>query len=98
MFVADAGIALWIGVFFLIGGFGFFVMAVALLFRFIGWLFRTITGVSATGRQGSEPQINRQRHAICPHPGCGHANGPTALYCGRCGRPLRRAYDVDAYG
>ena len=98
MFVADAGIALWIAAFLLIGVFGFFVMAVALLFRFLGWLFRTITGTSAARRPGSEPRIRQLRQMICPHPGCGHANGPTALYCGRCGRPLRRAYDVDAYG
>jgi hypothetical protein len=98
MFVADAGIALWIAAFLLIGVLGFVVMTVALLFRFVGWLFRAIIGTSAGRRQGSHPRISQPRHTICPHPGCGHANGPTALYCGRCGRPLRRAYDVDAYG
>lgn len=98
MFVADAGIAIWIAGFLLLGVFGFFVMIVALLFRFIGWLFRTMTGGSAGCKQEGVPRTGRGRRRVCPHPGCGHANRPAALFCGRCGRPLRQTYDVDAYG
>lgn len=98
MFVADAGIAIWIAGLLVVGVLGFFVMAVVLAFRFIGWLLRALTGGLGANQPDSRPPTNCPRRLVCPHPGCGHANGPTALYCGRCGRPLRRTYDVDAYG
>jgi len=98
MFVADAGIAVWVIGLLLIGLLGFCVMVVALVFRFIGWTFRALTGGSAGGGSGSLPHGGRSRRLICPHQGCGHSNDPTALFCARCGRPLRRTYDVDAYG
>jgi hypothetical protein len=98
MFVADAGIAVWVFGFLLLGVLGFFVMAAALLIRFIGWVFRAAIGGSGAGREARAAQPSAPRHGVCPHPGCGHVNGPTALYCGRCGRPLRRTYDVGAYG
>jgi hypothetical protein len=98
MFVADAGIAVWVIGFLLIGLLGFGVMVVALLFRFLGWTFRAITGGSAEGELGNPLPGGRSRRLTCPHRGCGHNNDPTALFCARCGRPLRRTYDVDAYG
>jgi len=97
MFVADAGIALWIAGLLLVGFLGFFLVAVTMAFRFIGWVFRALTGGGA-GQQAGSPNAGGARRMVCPHPGCGHHNRPTALYCGRCGRPLRQAYDVDAYG
>jgi hypothetical protein len=98
MFVADAGIALWIAGLLLLGLLGFVVMVVALLFRFMGWVFRALIGGSAARHRSDQAPGRADRRMLCPHPGCGCTNGPTALYCGRCGRPLRRTYDVDAYG
>ena len=98
MFVADAGIGVWIVGLLLLGLFGFFVMFVALVFRLIGWFFRTLGGGSGAGKAAGPLQDNPSRRLLCPQPGCGHNNEPTALYCGRCGRPLRRTYDVGSYG
>ncbi len=98
MFLADAGIAVWIIGFLLVGVVGFAVMIVALVFRFIGWTFRTIAGGSAAGKSRRVGHAERVRRLICPYRGCGHSNEPIAIFCGRCGRPLRRTYDVDAYG
>jgi hypothetical protein len=97
MFVADAGIALWIAGLLLIGFLGFFLVAVTMVFRFIGWVIRRLIGDDASENVGAGGARGGRR-LVCPHPGCGHANRPTALFCGRCGRSLRRAYDVDAYG
>lgn len=97
MFVGEAGIALWIGGLLLIGFLGFFLVLVTLVFRLFGWVFRVLTG-SSTGKHTIEPHADGSRRVVCPHAGCGHGNPPTALFCGRCGRPLRRTYDVDAYG
>ncbi len=98
MLIADAGIAVWIIGFLLVGVLGFAVMIVALVFRFIGWTFRTITGGSAAGKSRGVSHADRVRRLICPYRGCGHSNEPIAIFCGRCGRPLRRTYDVDANG
>lgn len=98
MFVADAGIALWVAGLVLIGFIGFFLVAVTMVFRFIGWALRALIGGTAASKQAGMSPADRGRRMICPHPGCGHSNGPTALFCGRCGRPLRQTYDVDAYG
>ena len=98
MFLADAGIAVWIIGFLLVGVLGFGVMVVALLFRFIGWTFRAMTGRPGTRKSLQMARADRHRRLICPHRGCGHTNEPIAIFCGRCGRPLRRTYDVDAYG
>lgn len=98
MFLADAGIALWILTLLLVGLVGFAVMVVALFFRFLGWAFRTIIGAGSRDSRKDKPQSPPTRRVICQHPDCGHENEPTALYCARCGRPLRRTYDVDAYG
>ena len=97
MFIADAGIAVWVVGLLLVGFLGFFLVAMTMVFRFVGWIFRALTGANGAGKQESVAH-GRGRRLICPHPGCGHANVPTAFFCGRCGRPLRRTYDVDAYG
>ena len=97
MFVADAGIGLWIAGLLLIGFFGFFLVVVTMVLRFIGWIFRKLAGSDGSGQVGVARAAGARR-LICPHAGCGHSNIPTALFCGRCGRPLRRTYDVDAYG
>jgi hypothetical protein len=98
MFVADAGIALWIAGLLLVGMLGFFLVAVTMVCRFVAFIFRAVTGVSKAGKRRCVPRTASPRRMICPHLGCGHNNEPTALYCGRCGRPLRQTYDVDAYG
>jgi hypothetical protein len=98
MFIADAGIAIWVVGLFLVGLLGFFVMCVALVFRFLGWLLRALTGSGARNRRDNLPPSHGRNRLVCAHRGCGHANDPTAFFCGRCGRPLRRTYDVDAYG
>jgi len=99
MLIADAGITVWVGVLLLVGVLGFFVMVVALVFRFLGWILRTLAGVFRGSRNAATPATNTHgRSLVCPHAGCGHINGPTALYCARCGRPLRRTYDVNTYG
>lgn len=98
MFLADAGIAVWIIGFLLVGVVGFGVMIVALVFRFIGWTFRTLAGGSAAGQSCGESHAGRVRRRVCPYRGCGHSNEPTAIFCGRCGRPLRHTYDVDTNG
>lgn len=94
MLVADSVIV--VVVVLLIGIIGFFVMAVALTLRFMGFVFRAITG---TGRHDARavPPVAEQSVA-CPHRLCGHVNPHGAYYCGRCGRILRPHDDVDAYG
>lgn len=98
MFVADAGITLWIIVILLVGLLGFFLVLATMVVRFLGWVFRALTGRLGAEERADALPGNPERRVICPHPGCGHTNGPTALYCARCGRPLRRAYDVNGYG
>ena len=90
MFVADAGIGLWVVAVLLVGLLGFFLVVATLVVRFVGWVFRVLTGRrQRPTRVDSRPNPGRQM--ICPHVGCGHVNGPLALYCARCGRPLHSA-------
>jgi len=98
MVVGDAGIALWILGLLAVGVVGFVLVLLTMLIRFMAWIFRGITG--GCGRRGRSvlPGEQGPLRRLCPHAGCGHANVPTALYCARCGRPLRQTYDVDAYG
>ena len=91
----DAGMSILVTIgLIVIGIAGFVVMVIALSFRFFGWSFRTLTGGGK--RRRSESPAHVERRVICPHKECGYANEPTAIYCGRCGRPLRGAYDVNA--
>lgn len=96
MLLADAGITVWIVGLFVIGILGFVVSILTILFRVFGRVLGFVFG-SGTKKPPlvpPSPPANR----ICPHTGCGHANQPTALYCARCGQPLRKRHDVDAYG
>jgi hypothetical protein len=72
-------------------------MAVALVFRFIGFVLRALFGNPLEEQEPAAPR-NVGRRRVCPHPRCGHVNPSGAQYCGRCGRQLRTTYDVDAYG
>ena len=97
MLMADAGITVWIIGLLLVGVLGFVVMVLALVFKFFGWTLHALFG----GRRRKPGYLKHDqvgRRLICPRADCGHSNDPRALYCGRCGRPLRRTYDVDAYG
>jgi hypothetical protein len=71
-------------------------MGIVLAVRFLGFLLRLVTG----GGRGSRSNLacDPARGAICSHRSCGHVNPSGARYCGRCGRPLNRHEDVDAYG
>ena len=98
MFVADAGVALWIAGLLLVGFLGFFLVLVTMVFRLIGWIVRALIGAGPARKEIAAPHDRVGRRRICPDTRCGHSNRATALYCGRCGRPLRQPYDVDAYG
>ena len=94
--MVDAGVGMWLVAILLVGLFGFIVMIVALLFHAFRAVLRALFGRRrVAGGQGSHEQ---KRYVTCKEPSCRHSNPPTALYCGRCGRSLRQAYDVDAYG
>lgn len=97
MFVADAGIGLWVVAVLLVGLLGFFlvvatlvVRVATLVVRFLGWVLPVLTGRRQRPTRVDSPP-NPGRQMICPHVGCGHVNGPLALYCARCGRPLHSA-------
>lgn len=89
MFVADAGVAFWVVGLLLVGVLGFAVVLISLIFKFIAWILRSLFKIFTPRRSAQQPVDSYARRNICPRRGCGHSNGPTALYCGRCGRPLR---------
>lgn len=89
MFVADGGIAIWIIGLLLVGLLGFGVVLFSLIFKFLAWLLRSLVKIVAPRRPAHCALDDATRRTICPHADCGRANGPTALYCGRCGRRLR---------
>jgi hypothetical protein len=91
--LADGVIVIVVGLM-LVGIVGFFFMAVALLARLFHFVFRSLFGTS-THRVSAPGPV---RTVACPAPRCGHMNPVGARYCGRCGRPLGRHDDVDAYG
>ena len=95
MILADAGISVWIVGLFVIGIFGFIVSILTIIFRVLGRMLRFIFGGSQTPLP---PPPRPPYNTICPHAGCGHVNQPRALYCARCGQPLRKRHDVDAHG
>jgi hypothetical protein len=95
MILADAGISVWIIGLFVIGIFGFIVSILTIVFRVLGRIVRLVTSGS---RPPLPPPPSRPHNVLCSRAGCGHANQPTALYCARCGQPLRNRHDVDTHG
>ncbi len=95
MLLADS-VILIVGGLILVGIVGFFAMSVALVVRFLGFVFRAITG--APRGQALPAASAEKRHDACPHPRCGHVNRYGARYCARCGRVLGGHGNVDAYG
>ena len=93
MLLADSFIFV-VGLLFLIGIVGFFVMIVVLVVRFFGFFWRLITGSS---RRPAAARFE-PRHDVCPHQRCGHVNRQGAFFCARCGRSLHPRSNVDAYG
>lgn len=91
--MAEAGMLLWMGLLVLVGFIGFFAMAVVLMLRLVGFVFRSVLGIGPEEPEGeaAEPAALR-----CPHAGCGRGNPPGARFCGHCGRALGGG--VDAYG
>lgn len=89
MILADGGIAIWIIGLLLVGVLGFAVVLISLIFKFLAWLLRSLVKIILPRRSARCALDGAARRIICPHAGCGHGNGPTALYCGRCGRRLR---------
>ncbi len=99
MVLADTGILVLFVALFVLGIFGFLVMGFMLLVRLLGWFLRTVFG-AGRGRPRPVARVRRPGAARrpCPLPGCSHANPPEASYCGGCGRMIRAADEVDAYG
>lgn len=95
MLLADSVILVVAGLI-LIGIVGFFAAAVAMVVRFLGFVFRAIAGSPPTGSLLAPP--TQKRHDACPHAGCGYVNRYGARYCARCGRALGAQQNVDAYG
>jgi hypothetical protein len=102
MILGEFSVFVWVLGAMLIGFVGFFVMILTFLARLLGMAFRGITG----GRRSlpKPPQAPRTPAAragpnvICPHPRCGHINARRGVYCARCGRPINRSSELDAYG
>lgn len=95
MLLADGVILVVAGVF-LLGIVGFFFMAVALVMRLLGFVFRTLSGTTRAGP--SAAPAGEQPGVTCTAPRCGNVNPHGARFCARCGRPLGGRDDVDAYG
>lgn len=98
--LADGGIViLWVSGLILAGILGFFFMAVVIVGKVIGFIFRALTGdASERSRPGQAPPPRHTMGRVCPHRRCAHLNPRNARFCARCGRPLRSAYDTDPYG
>ena len=96
--LAELNVVIWAGGLLLLGILGFVVMTISLVLRFVAWLFHALFGIGGRPRPAANPARHDARRMLCPHPGCGYRNRPTALFCGRCGRSLRRSVDIDAYG
>ncbi|MGD8453529.1 MAG: zinc ribbon domain-containing protein [Phycisphaerae bacterium] len=95
MLLADSVILIVFGLL-LIGIIGFFFMSVVLVTRFFRFVFRLMAG---TGRPPVPPMPTKPvRTTPCPAERCGNPNPVGAQYCARCGRPLAREADLDAYG
>jgi hypothetical protein len=95
--VLAVDLAFWIVVIFLVGLVGFFVMAVVLVLRLIGYVLRALFGHRSIEEKPAAPRAH-MRGRVCLQPGCGHVNASAARYCARCGQRLGALCDVDAYG
>jgi hypothetical protein len=95
--LAAADFVLWVGVILLVGFVGFFVVAVVMVMRLIGFVARVLFGRPSTENERVRPRPERQGR-LCPRLRCGHVNAANARYCARCGQPLGAVCDVDAYG
>lgn len=96
MLVGDAGFFLLVFALPVLGFIGFFVILVTIIFRVLAFVARNIAGTEARERGmrgGVAPGAG-----VCPNTLCRHVNRPSARYCARCGRPLGRWRDLDAYG
>jgi hypothetical protein len=82
---------------FAVGLIGFFVMAVVLVLRVLRAAGRALFG-PAHGSAVRPPPLPGADRQVCPHERCGHVNRGMSRFCARCGRPLRRPADIDAYG
>lgn len=99
MLLADSVILVVAGLL-LIGLIGFFFMSVVLVARFFRFVFRVMTGGRRPPAPAGCPTRNKRppRTIPCPSERCGNPNPVGAQYCARCGRPLAREADLDAYG
>ena len=97
MVLAEGIFLLWIGVVFVAGLLGFFVVLLASVARFFRFVFRVLTG--AAWRVPQVPPARRTGWGrLCGNPRCGHVNRDAARYCARCGRPLNAGFDDQRYG
>lgn len=81
-------------VLFVVGFVGFFVMAIVLVAKFFGFIFRALGGPGAS----PERTLSVEGKLICQNNRCHHQNPQQARFCARCGHPLTEPADVDAYG
>lgn len=95
----DGGFAVF-GLVFLLGLFVFLGMGVAMVLRFIGFVFRSIFGIDGPGGERPRGGLIAGPTRRCHGVNCAHQNLPRAHFCARCGRrldPLPKA-DFDDYG
>lgn len=93
--LADASVFIWFAVAMAIGFIGFFVMLIALALRAFKAAYEHLSG-RAAGPRGLARAGRGE--LVCPHSRCGHVNARNGVYCSRCGRPLDRGSELDAYG
>ncbi|RMF79649.1 MAG: hypothetical protein D6744_08930 [Planctomycetota bacterium] len=91
------GAIAWVAVALAIGFVGFFVMILTFVVRGVTAIFRGLLG-DDDDEVGGWTVCDVGGRIVCPHPRCGHRNRRSALFCARCGRPLRQSRTLDAYG
>lgn len=94
MLLADSFVTV-VGGLLVLGTIGFVVLSVALVVKILQFVFRRLAGLPA-GRSGT--LLTRDGRPVCTQSRCGHLNPVGAQFCARCGRPLSRDRDLDAYG
>lgn len=94
--LADAGFVFLVIVLPIVGFVGFFVVVLTLIVKAIASASRMMAGSSTPSSRSAGGAAAGQ--AMCRAPRCGHVNRHGAVYCARCGTPLGRTRDVDAYG